>query len=79
MLNSDEIPDCRYTLDATKSPKWITLHGEKNRESQGIYDLSGDDLKICLKTKASPQRPNAFESNREPPNNTLLVLKRKKP
>ena len=80
MLNSGGIPDNTYVLDSTKSPKWITLKEPiKSREGLGIYELSGDDLKICLETRAISVRPNAFESKHEPPNNMLFVLKRKKP
>lgn len=53
-----------YTLNSEATPKQIDLgNGRK-----GIYELNGDNLKICL----SAERPNDFNTG------LLIVLKRKK-
>jgi len=51
------------TLDATKTPKSFDLKftagPEKGNTSLGIYELDGDDWKICL-TVTGNTRPHAF-------------------
>lgn len=46
-----------FTLDPSKSPKQIDLSAD-GKKLAGIYELTGDKLKICL--SASGQRPSRF-------------------
>lgn len=63
------------TLDATKSPKHITLASSekagpfKGRTMPGIYDLKGDKLTVCLNSEKD-DRPEKFEA----PEKTPLML-----
>ena len=67
-----------YKLDPAKKPKWADLT-EGGRTRLAIYDLSGDTLKVCFAEGAHTERPNAFESKANSPNDVLIVLKREKP
>jgi uncharacterized protein (TIGR03067 family) len=70
-----------FILDPGKSPKRIDLKftegPEKGNTSYGIYELNGDDLKVCL-TITSKDRPTAFAAKAES-GHGLEVLKREKP
>jgi uncharacterized protein (TIGR03067 family) len=63
-------------LDPTKDPKEIDLTPDGGgKKLQGIYELKGDELKLCL--TRSDERPSRFES-KEGSNSRLVVLKREK-
>jgi len=66
-------------LDSTTKPKqmdYIQTEDNKDKISKGIFDVKGDDLKICLDVE-DKGRPKAFES-KEGSGHRLLVLKRVK-
>jgi uncharacterized protein (TIGR03067 family) len=65
----------KYKIDATKSPKHIDLDWD-NHVQPGIYELSGDDLKVCF-DQAGKTRPTAFKTEAGD-KVLLLVLKREK-
>jgi uncharacterized protein (TIGR03067 family) len=67
-----------FKLDATKKPKWIDLT-EGDRTTLGIYELEGDNLKICLPEGRKGERSMAFESKPDSVNDILIILKREKP
>ena len=69
-------------VDNSKTPKWIDFIVEfdgKKTASQGIYELKGDELKICYRGSAGdgsePNRPTKFTS-KAGAGLYLLVLKR---
>lgn len=69
----------KFRLDPTKSPKWIDMtETAKSRTSPGIYDLSGDDLRVCLngEVEHNNQRPGKFGSEEGAPHDTLIILRR---
>jgi uncharacterized protein (TIGR03067 family) len=47
-----------FTLDSKANPKTFDVKGQTGA-SMGIYELSGDTLKICMSPK---QRPATFNS-----------------
>jgi uncharacterized protein (TIGR03067 family) len=55
----------RFTLNATSHPRsidYVNLHGSAKGKSQaGIYELSGNTLRICMSAPGKP-RPGGFES-----------------
>ena len=62
-----------YVLDPTRNPKWIDfIRGESPESFPAIYELSGDRLRLCFGGPTSP-RPTGFVSEKEPPNDGLLV------
>lgn len=67
-----------FKLDPSKKPGAIdiTPPGKADRAVQGIYELKGDDLKLCWR-KGGEERPAKFEST-EDNGVSLLVLKRDK-
>src|SRR5262249_6009598 len=78
-----------YKLDPTKTPKAIDLIDAKRKDTRpGIYQLEGDDLKICYRmgeAKAREERPKEFNTgpkrdkpSADGPGLMLLVLKREK-
>src|SRR5262245_54734967 len=59
-----------FTLYPAKSPKQIDFKYVKDGKTLlGIYELSGDDLKLCL-AESGKERPSSFAGN-------VLVFKRK--
>ena len=66
-------------LDSAKKPKEIDLTPQdKGADAKvlGIYELNGDDLKICF-TKAGGARPTKFAWDPDA-GKTLIVFKRQK-
>jgi uncharacterized protein (TIGR03067 family) len=67
-----------FTLDATKTPKTIdttAVEGPaKGETARGIYELTGDTLRICVSEKGK-ERPSEF-ATRAGKDFVLLVLKR---
>src|SRR5215217_8228539 len=57
--------DSTYRVDRTKTPPQIFMLGNEGaltgKEAQGIYDLSGDTLRICYAMPGDPA-PVKFES-----------------
>ena len=72
-----------FVLDPAKNPKWIDLtevvEGEEVKPSVGIYELKGDDLKICYPEAGNVERSTAFESKADSVNDIFIILKREKP
>jgi uncharacterized protein (TIGR03067 family) len=65
-----------YKLDSTKKPRWIDLDLKgRGKIARGIYDLDGDNLKICH-PDPEKDRSTAFTSI---PDSILFVLKRDRP
>jgi len=65
-------PEQTFTLDSSKSPRWIDV----TPEARGIYELSGDTLKIRFMKRGD--RPTIFDGATKQ-SEVLLVLKRAKP
>jgi uncharacterized protein (TIGR03067 family) len=70
-----------YELDQTKKPKWIDIRvmGEEKDKghSRGIYELEGETLRVCFSEGSrSKERPTAFESRRDSPNDALFIFQR---
>ena len=57
--------DSTYRLDRAKSPAQIFMLGNEGaltgKEAHGIYEISGDTLRICYTMPGDPA-PTAFES-----------------
>src|SRR5262249_25716715 len=57
---------CDYKLDPSKTPKAIDVSpqegppGEKGQTFRGIYELKGDDLRICFRGPGM-ERPKNFD------------------
>jgi uncharacterized protein (TIGR03067 family) len=68
-----EVKHGTFKLDSSKKPKQIDILTEAGDKVEGIYELSGDTIKICA-TEGGP-RPTAYKS--EAGSETVLVeLKR---
>jgi uncharacterized protein (TIGR03067 family) len=65
-----------YTLDPTKKPTAIDLV-QRDEKLLGIYQLAGDDLKICWNEPGDKDRPTEF-ATKNGSQTRLLVLKRAK-
>jgi hypothetical protein len=55
------------------------VEGEEVKPSVGIYELKGDDLKICYPEAGNVERSTAFESKADSVNDIFIILKREKP
>jgi len=74
----EDMKEAKYKLDSSAKPKRIDIMPKEKEETlQGIYELDGDTLKICMADKGSEPRPEKFESAAEK-KIVLLVLKREK-
>jgi uncharacterized protein (TIGR03067 family) len=73
-----------YKLDPARKPSWFDLgsvrtpEGEELGPNLGIYELKGDDLKICF-GKSGKDRPTSFDSSQDSAIDVLLILKREQP
>jgi len=77
----DQDNEATLKLDAAKKPKTIDLMvkaGDKMEVIKGIYQLDGDDLKICAAGEEGVERPKDFATKAKS-GLGLLVLKREKP
>ena len=70
-------PRHKMKLDPSKTPKHIDLQHHQSSEPAwpGIYELNGDDLKICLDLEGK-SRPTEFKTVAGD-KRLLLVMKRK--
>jgi uncharacterized protein (TIGR03067 family) len=68
--------ESRFELDASKSPRQIDFILGKSRQ-WGIYELDGDDLKLCVCVKPPEDRPKEF-TTKPRTDHTLFIMKRKK-
>jgi uncharacterized protein (TIGR03067 family) len=76
-----EAVDLSKFLDPSMKPKTITYPYEGKITFYGIYEVKGDELRVCgdgvdtaTEKKAEARRPKAFDSNK----GLLLVFKREK-
>jgi uncharacterized protein (TIGR03067 family) len=69
----------RIKLDPSKTPKALdaTKTSEEGRDSLGIYQLEGDEMKLCLPIGLRTERPKDFKSA-EGSNLVVMTLKRSK-
>jgi uncharacterized protein (TIGR03067 family) len=58
--------EAKFTIDPTKKPKTIdmtgTMGGDKGKKYLAIYDLDGDDLKLCIGDTKT--RPKVFDGKK---------------
>jgi uncharacterized protein (TIGR03067 family) len=71
-----------YAIDPSKSPRWFdtvaTAGPNKGKTAKGIYELNGDELRICIGPPGQ-KRPFEFKVTDEPNNQTgIMYLKRVK-
>jgi uncharacterized protein (TIGR03067 family) len=67
-----------FKVDPKKSPKQLDVT-TKNKTLHGIYDVKGDELKLCFENGGNPEnRPKKFATNKEE-ELVLIVFKRQKP
>jgi uncharacterized protein (TIGR03067 family) len=78
--SSKEEDDGSIAIDPSKSPKHIditakNLHG--GMPIKGIYELKGDDLKICFDPEAA-ERPTSFKTKEDTRAGVLMFKRDKK-
>ena len=67
-----------FKLNKTAKPRRIDITEEDSGEtSLGIYELKGDQLKICY-CESATVRPETFESSPKGSTSSLMVLERQK-
>jgi uncharacterized protein (TIGR03067 family) len=67
MTSTEAVYQGTFRVDASKSPKTIDFHftegPEKGKTNLGIYQLEGEQWRICLCMKDNGERPKEFKSN----------------
>jgi RNA polymerase sigma factor (sigma-70 family) len=69
--------EMRFTVDPSKSPKWINLSSADGKRFAGVYALDGDKLTLHYADVGSTARPTELEFKKGV-NTTRLVLERVK-
>jgi uncharacterized protein (TIGR03067 family) len=65
-----------YSLNPSKKPAEIRIKPKNEPAGEGIYELNGDTLKICI-VRDGRKRPTTFES-KDGNEAILMILKREK-
>ncbi len=73
-MEDKTLSEATYTLIPNENPKAIDLRTQ-GRTALGIYDLAGDDLRLCL-SESKQGRPAKFISEPDSVNDVLIALKR---
>jgi RNA polymerase sigma factor (sigma-70 family) len=74
--------EAKYRLDASKTPRVLELLSDDKVLARAIYELKGDDLKLCQGRKPEPGEeampPSHFDIKKAPKGTfpTLMVMKR---
>jgi uncharacterized protein (TIGR03067 family) len=79
-LIRDETKEGKYKLDPAKKPKEIKVTITENgneKELHGIYELDGDNLKLCFPSEDGGDLPKEF-TGKQGSNQMLMVFKRAK-
>jgi len=82
LIHSPDKSEGKYRLDTTKSPKVMEMLVDEEVVARAIYDLKGDDLRICQGRKhpfgGEAEPPTDFDIAKAKPGTfpTLFVLKR---
>lgn len=80
VFNGDKLKlaqEMAFTLDSSKSPKWITLSAGDGKKFAGVYEMDGDKLTLHYDGQGSKSRPTELEFKRGM-TTTHLVLERVK-
>lgn len=72
-FGDDREESCTWKIDVSKSPKTLDFTPGKHDPVLAIYELNGDELKICF-IKESKERPKEMSASKQ----TLITLKRAK-
>jgi uncharacterized protein (TIGR03067 family) len=65
-------------LDASKSPKQIDLHNHNiNVKCYGLYELNGNELKICFNERSKSDADRVVGLNPDPAKREVLIVLRK--
>jgi uncharacterized protein (TIGR03067 family) len=62
LQDSSKAPECQFTLDPSKKPRWIDISFKGEKESlPGIYEFDGKYLRICYSFPGE-KRPESFRT-----------------
>jgi uncharacterized protein (TIGR03067 family) len=77
-FGDDGQEECPYQIDAKKTPKHFEFTPSKEKMPiLGIYEIKGDELKICLRQGGGGARPTEFAA-KEKSGLILVVFKKQK-
>src|SRR5262245_43015480 len=78
-------PEVKLSTDGTKKPKWLNMTFTRDgveRTVNAIYELTGDELKICLPLAPAKDSGKGFENKRpegfDTTGKTEMLIKAKK-
>ena len=79
-FKDDREEECPYKIDPKQSPKHLDFSPPKEKSPiLGIYEVKGDELKVCLRHAASSDgRPTEFTTKADS-KLMLIVFKKQKP
>lgn len=79
-FDDDREAECPYKIDPKQSPKHLDFSPPKEKKPiLGIYDVKGDELKVCLRHASSSEgRPTRFATQADS-KLVLIVFKKRRP
>jgi uncharacterized protein (TIGR03067 family) len=79
-FDDDREDECPYKIDPKQSPKHLDFSPPKEKKPiLGIYDVKGDELKVCLRhADSSAGRPTEFTTKADS-KLMLIFFKKQKP
>lgn len=80
-FKDDREEECAFTIDPSSSPRRLDMDitpPKQNQPRPGIYEVKGDELKVCLRISGPQEPPSAFGT--KPGSGLILVVfKKQKP
>ena len=75
MGDKEKTREVEFTIDPTRSPKWVDSEGSDNRIWPRIYELKEDTLRMVFQSEKDSKRPTEFKKGEGQIMNTYKRVK----